>query len=73
MSPAALAELEQLLEQKGSVSLDDTQLHELFDFRARKLVGMSGPEALVYIREGKSDSAADPAWTELMLFSTLMK
>ena len=71
MSPVLAAELEQRLEDKGTLSLNQQEFAEFFDFRARKLVGMSGADALGRIRTGTCDS--NPAWTELALLSALMK
>ena len=71
MSPASAAKLEQRLEDEGTLSLDKQELAEFFDFRARKLVGTSGTDALKHIRAGTYDS--DPAWTELALLSALLK
>lgn len=70
MSPAAAKELESELEAKGTLRLSKTQAVALFDYRARKLVRLSGTEALKRIRAGKCGK--NPAWMELTVFSSLL-
>lgn len=71
MSPEAVAQLEQELEQEGTLSVNRKQLFGLFDARARKLVKMSGELALKRIRAGKC--GPEPAWVELSLLASLLK
>jgi hypothetical protein len=71
MSPEALAQLEQELEQEGTLFVTRKQLLGLFDSRARKLVNMSGEAALQRIRGGKCSPNA--AWTELSLLASLLR
>jgi len=70
MSPATAKQLEQKLEDKGTLHLGRERATALFDYRARKLVRMSGKEALKRIRAGKCGQ--NPAWMELTAFAALL-
>jgi hypothetical protein len=70
MSPQVAEQLERKLESEGTLHLTDNEIAGLFDFRARRLVGTSGEEALEKIRSGKSGDT--PEWTELSNFSALI-
>lgn len=67
MSPASM---EHQLETTGHLSLEVAEFLELFDFRARQMVQMSGQEALQRIRQGLAGPT--PEWTELALLATLI-
>lgn len=71
MSSQQAAQLEQRLEDTGTLSLTQSEAEGLFDHRARKLVKMSGKDALKRIRAGKCGS--NLAWEELSVFSALLK
>ena len=71
MTAQAAARLEERLEKEGSLSLTPGQAEDLFDARARKLVKMSGKDALKRIRTGKCGSSL--AWTELTVLSAILK
>ena len=71
MTAQAAAQLEQRLEKEGTLSLTSSQAEGLFDARARKLVKMSGKNALKRIRAGKCGS--NLAWTELTVLSARLK
>jgi hypothetical protein len=62
--------MERQLETTGKLSLEVSEFLELFDFRARQMVQMSGQEALKQIREGTAGPG--PEWTELALLATLI-
>jgi hypothetical protein len=70
MSPATAQQLEEELEDKGTLRLSKNKAAALFDYRARKLVRLSGKDALKRIRTGKCGK--NPAWMELTVFSTLL-
>lgn len=71
MSPKVAAQLEQQLEDNGTLSLNESELKGFFDSRARKLVRMSGEAALERIQSGKC--GPNTAWEELALLATLMR
>lgn len=71
MSPQALAAIEDKLESEGFVSMDKVAFDGFFDAQARKLVNLSGEDALKTLRAGKSNG--DLAWTELTLLASLMR
>lgn len=71
MAPEAVTQIEEQLEDEGVVSLNDSEVTEFFDSRARRLVNMSGGRALKRIRAGKC--GPDLAWSELTLLSALLK
>lgn len=71
MSSQEAVQLEHRLEEKGTLSLTQSEAEGLFDHRARRLVGMSGKRALRRIRAGKCGS--NLAWEELTVFSALLK
>lgn len=71
MTAQAAAQLERRLEEEGTLSLSPIQAKNLFDARARKLVRMSGKQALKRIRAGKCGS--NLAWSELTVLSALLK
>jgi hypothetical protein len=71
MSLQEAAQLEQQLEDTGTLSLTQSEAQGLFDYRARKLVRMSGKRALKRIRSGKC--GPNLAWAELAVFSALLK
>jgi len=71
MSPKAAVQLETKLEKDGHIRLTRSDARGLFDHRARKLVRMSGNQALKRIRSGKCGKKI--AWTELTLFARLLR
>jgi hypothetical protein len=71
MSPQALAAIEDKLESEGFVSMDKVAFDGFFDSQARKLVNLSGEDALKTIRTGNANG--DLAWTELTLLASLMR
>jgi hypothetical protein len=71
MSSKSAVRLEKKLENDGTLRLSQRDAMGLFNHRARKLVGMSGGQALKRIRSGKCGKKI--AWTELTLFSTLLR
>jgi hypothetical protein len=71
MSPKLAVEIEKQLDNGGSVSLKPRDLRKYFDYRARKLLKMSGAAALKRVRAGKCSS--NLAWTELTLLAALIK
>jgi hypothetical protein len=71
MSPQVLAALEDKLESQGFVSMNEAAFQGFFVTQARKLVRLSGKDALKKIRAGKAGN--DLAWTELTLLVTLIR
>ncbi len=71
MSPVAAERLEKQLEDTGTLHLGQERAKALFHYRARRLVRMSGKDALKRIRAGRCGK--NPAWTELTLFATLLR
>lgn len=70
MSPVAAQKLEKKLEDTGTLHLGRERAMALFNYRARKLVRLSGREALKRIRTGKCGQ--NPAWMELTAFAALL-
>jgi len=71
MSPQIAEQLENELEREGTLTLTESEIAGLFDYRARRLIGISGAEALEKIRSG---SAIDsPEWDELSHFAALIR
>ena len=70
MSSAEARSLEKQLGDTGTLRVSHEEAKALFHFRARKLVRMSGTEALKRIRAGKCGQS--PAWMELTAFATLL-
>jgi hypothetical protein len=70
MSPLVAEQLENQLESEGSLTLSESEIAGLFDYRARRLVGLSGVEALDKIRSG--GVVDSPEWDELAHFAALM-
>ena len=70
MSPATAQQLEEELEDKGTLRLSKNKAAALFDYRSRRLVRLSGTEALKRIRAAKCGK--NPAWMELIVFSSLL-
>jgi len=70
MSPAIAKQLEKRLEDTGTLHLGPNRAMALFDYRARRLVKMSGKDALKRIRAGKCGQ--NPAWMELTAFAALL-
>lgn len=64
------ASMEEQLETTGKLTLEVAEFLELFDFRARRMVHMSGQKTLDRIRKGMAGPG--PEWTELALLATLI-
>jgi hypothetical protein len=71
MSPVVAERLEKQLEDTGTLHLSRDKAKALFDYRARKLVNMSGKDALKRIRGGKY--RLNGAWMELASFASLFQ
>jgi hypothetical protein len=71
MSPQTLAAIEDKLGTDGSVSLSKEKFEQFFDAKARKLVKLSGKDALKKIESGKA--GLDLRWTELKLLAPLLR